>query len=317
MSQIRDLLNDLVERRLWPVALLLVAALVAVPLVLAKSAPPDNGSDSPAAIAAQAAVADAAAKPADEVAVSVAAQAPHGAPLHGKAKNPFKQQHVKKEPKAGNAISPANGAPVSGGATPGTGGGPATGPNPGHPTGKTYTIAAIDVRFGKAGGRLRSITDVPRLTPLPNASNPVAIFLGMRKDHETAVFMISSDVRVQGDGKCVPSKDDCEAIELKQGQVAFLDVKRANGVVDQYELDLVQVSVSQTTSKQDAQSAYARSSRAGTRLLRRRHRAGTSNVAAGSDRRPALPFRYAVRRGVLHIAPWLSAHRAARRASRP
>jgi hypothetical protein len=299
MSQIRDLLNDLVERRLWPVALLLVAALIAVPLVLAKSAPPDNGADSSAAIAAQAAAADAAAKPADDAVVSVAAQAPHGAPLHGKAKNPFKQQHVPKKP----TIAPTNGAPV-GGATPGTGGGPATGGNSGHPT-------------GKAGGRLRSITDVPRLTPLPNASNPVAIFLGMRKDHETAVFMISSDVRVQGDGKCVPSKDDCEAIELKQGQIAFLDVKRANGVVDQYELDLVKVNVSQTTSKQDAQSAYARSSRAGTRLLGRRHRAGASNVAADSDRRPALPFRYAARRGVLHIAPWLSAHRAARGASRP
>ncbi|MEA2320867.1 MAG: hypothetical protein QOD81_717, partial [Solirubrobacteraceae bacterium] len=33
MSFLRTIVRDLVERRLWPVALLLVAALVAVPVV--------------------------------------------------------------------------------------------------------------------------------------------------------------------------------------------------------------------------------------------------------------------------------------------
>ena len=36
MKQLRDILSDLVERRLWPVALGLVVALVAVPVVLGR-----------------------------------------------------------------------------------------------------------------------------------------------------------------------------------------------------------------------------------------------------------------------------------------
>jgi hypothetical protein len=316
MTPIRELLSDLVERRLWPIAALLVAGLVAVPLLLAKPAahaPASN--DGIAALPTAPPAAHGSAGPV----VSVAAQAPHGAKLHGKAKNPFKQQHVPPKPKADQATSPASGTPSSGGATPGTGDG-ATGGNPGHPTGKTFTQSAIDVRFGKAGHKLRSITDVPRLTPLPNAANPVVIFLGMRKDHQTAVFLISSDVRVQGDGKCVPSKDDCEAIELKQDQVAFLDVKRANGVVDQYELDLVKVTITQTTSKAAAQASYARASRAGRRLLR--HPAATSAESGIALAGPL--FRYAPQRGILHIGPRLTAryrrhhrHHAARARTRP
>lgn len=310
MTPIRDLLSDLVERRLWPIALLLVAALVAVPIVLAKS--PSHKAASGDGLAALPSPAAAAAGPV----VSVAEQAPHGARLHGKAKNPFKQQHVPPKPKSENAAAPAGAGTPSGGGAGGAGGvgdsGGATGGNPGHPTGKTYTRAAIDVRFGKAGHKLRSITDVPRLTPLPNAANPVAIFLGMRKDHETAVFLISSDVRVQGDGRCAPSKDDCEAVELKQDQIAFLNVKGANGTIQQYELDLVKVTIDQTTSKAAAQASYARVSRAGRRLLR--HPAATSAVNGVLAPRP--PFRYAQHRGILHIAPRLSARRAARRAAR-
>ena len=36
MKQLRDLISDIVDRRLWPVALGLVVALVAVPVVLGR-----------------------------------------------------------------------------------------------------------------------------------------------------------------------------------------------------------------------------------------------------------------------------------------
>ena len=37
MTAVRGLLRDLVERRLWPIAILLIAAAVAVPLYLVRS----------------------------------------------------------------------------------------------------------------------------------------------------------------------------------------------------------------------------------------------------------------------------------------
>lgn len=298
MRPVRDLFSDLVERRLWPIAVLLVAALVAVPLVLAKSPAdpaPGKAPETPAAVAA--AVAD---EP--ELVVSVESDTVDAAPLRGKAKNPFRQQHVpKKAEEGGGSVATGTGG---GAGVDGSGGGTGTDGGGGQ---KTFTTASIEVRFGKAIGPKRTIQDVPRLAPLPSAANPIVIFLGMRKDLQTAVFMISSDVHAQGDGTCVPSRKHCESIELKEGDVAFLDVAAADGSVDQYELELVAVTVGETTSQAAARAAYRRVSRAGARLLRKRVR-----VSANVDGRPfRIPFRYARERGVLHIAPW--AVRAMRR----
>jgi hypothetical protein len=297
MRPVRDLFSDLVERRLWPVALLLVVALVAVPFVLAKS-PADQPAATP--VEQPEALAAAATAP-DPPLVTVAGEAPQDAPLRGRSKNPFRQQYVPPPPsqETSGEPAPASDAGATGGGDPAPGGDADGGDT--APPAKTFVRAAIDVRFGKAIGSKRTIEDVPRLTPLPSARTPIVIFLGMRKDHETAVFMISSDVHAQGDGTCVPSRKHCEAIELKEGDVAFLDVAAADGRVTQYELELVAVTLQQTTSKADADAAYARVSRAGERILRRRA-AKAANVTGRPFR---LPFRYAAKSGVLHVAPWV------------
>jgi hypothetical protein len=167
----------------------------------------------------------------------------------------------------------------------------------------------VDVRFGPAAGPLRTIVDVPRLAPLPSAAKPVVVFLGTRRDHETAAFLVSTDVHAQGDGTCVPSTEVCQAIELRAGQVAFLDVRAADGSVTQYELDLDKVVLHETTSKAKAQSAYARVSRAGARTMRRLVRSSAVNTGATAPRL-RIPFRYAAGSGVLHIAPYMSRRRA-------
>src|SRR5262249_7366007 len=131
-------------------------------------------------------------------------------------------------------------------------------------------------------------------------------------------FLVSTDVHAQGDGTCVPDAAVCQAIELRAGQVALLDVRAADGSITQYELDLDRVTLHQTTSKAKAQAAYARASRAGSRMLRRLVRTSALTPAVDAPRL-RIPFRYAPRSGVLHIAPYLSrrlAHgsRARRRA---
>jgi len=262
---LRDLWTDLVDKRLWPVALALVAALVAVPIVLAKS-PASSGAGSggePAGSLAAPASGPGGPAAGGEPVVSVAGAVAGGAPLGGHAKDPFKQQFPAAKPaSAGPAVSGSGGKPATGssGSTGGTdSNGGSSVPSGGTPSAppKTYAIAHVDVRFGRAAAPLRSIDDVPRLTPLPNATDPVVIFLGMRADQQTAVFLISSDVHPQGDGRCTPSVKTCTSVELKQGQTEILDVTGSDGSVTEYELDLDKVVVEQTTSQSKAHAALA------------------------------------------------------------
>jgi hypothetical protein len=316
MRSLRNIFDELVERRLWPVALLLILALVAVPLLLSKpAASTDDGAPATTPAEAPAAVAAAARAPGDtppggEPVVAVAQADEPNAPLRGRAKNPFRQQQLAAEASAAGTASSGSGSGAAGttgssGGTGGFGGGTdgSGGEAPSSPE-ETFEYASIDVRFGHAGHRLRSIEDVPRLTPLPNANHPIVVFLGMRRDRETAVFLVSTDVHVQGLGQCVPSKRLCEAIELRRGDAAFFDYTKPGGDVEQYELDLDAVTLHTTTSAAVARQAYARVSRAG-RLLVRGGSVRTSADGVAPIRR-RLPFHYVARSGVLHIAPWAS-----------
>jgi len=317
MRPLRNLVNELVDRRLWPVALLLVLALVAVPLLVSKPASStDEGVPAATAPAAAPAAAAAAARapgdtpPGGEPIMSVAQTDEPNAPLRGHAKDPFRQQHDDQVTTSASApstgVAGATGgsttSPPSGGGTGGAGGSGGSGGQTPPSSQPTYEYASIDVRFGRAGHRLRTIEDVPRLTPLPNATHPIVVFLGVRRDHETAVFLVSTDVHVQGLGQCVPSQRDCEAIELRRGDAAFFDYTQSDGDVEQYELDLDTVTLLTTTSQAVAQRAYARVSRIGTLLLGGSVHSSVDGIA----RARRLPFRYIEQRGVLHIAPWAS-----------
>lgn len=272
MSGLRALWADLVEKRLWPVAVLLLAALVAVPLLLSKAAANDSGEPrglAPAAAAAAAASAggDAGAGgnvDAEPTVVQLADGSDHAA-MRGRAKNPFRPHLPPRRTREGAALvagagenagnsgaeggsgsggdSGANGGGGSGGAAPGGASGGRDGATGGGDGSPATPTATIDVRFGRAGTRLAEIADVPRLTPLPSEQQPIVIYLGLRRDRRTALFMISTDVRAQGDGRCVPSRTTCEAIELQAGQVAFLDHTADDGRITQYELDLTAVRV--------------------------------------------------------------------------
>ena len=63
-----------------------------------------------------------------------------------------------------------------------------------------------DLRFGQADS-MKTLRDVARLTPLPSASNPFFVFLGVKEDGKTLVFLVSSDAKATGDGTCKPSNE--------------------------------------------------------------------------------------------------------------
>jgi hypothetical protein len=257
MSAVTNTWRQLVQRRLWPVAILLIAALVAVPLLLAKQPTPPAP---PPAVAAN----DEQSK--SELAVTpIVTQA--DAPTKrrrvlGSAKNPFAKKAVDDAVTASNAPTGTSQTTTgTGGAeTPapsvdaGLGGGssePApTGPTPPvsltppavpEPPAKKYSLHELTVRFGDASGGSER-RSVERLDPLPSAEEPVLIYLGLRKDGKTAVFLVDHGVQAVGDGECVPFPEQCERIFLRAGETEFLDVVDATGqVTAQYQLDLIKI----------------------------------------------------------------------------
>lgn len=286
MSAIRDIWTQLIEKRLWPLALVLVVALVAVPVVLSRS--PDETADGAVGVETPPVVAAAAAaiSESSEALVTLAGER-GGATLRGRVKDPFRQRLPRVRIIGGGpgAASDGDGGETLG---PGDRGGFRGRPDEDKP--ETFTYATIDVTFGEAGGRLRTIRAVPRLTALPSNVNPVVIFLGMRGDHQTAVFLVSTDVHAQGDIRCLPSPQVCETIELRQDGVAFLDVRDENGKVTQYELNLVAVEVHETTSREQARRTQAQGARAALRALREdapRSRSGRARATRAIAPEPA------------------------------
>jgi hypothetical protein len=280
MSVITDTLRFLMQRRLWPVAILLVAAVVAVPKLLASEptvapAPPAAGvkSDSASVLATEPIVA-----PATDADRSGRRR------VLGAEKNPFKPQ-VTPTPTPGPVKVPATAiAPTTatgGSPTTTVGGSPAVPTAPGTttpaPAKKKYELNELTVRFGPSDGATPPRKDVKRLRALPSSEEPVLIYLGVLKDKKTVVFLLDSGVIAQGDGTCRPSRTTCETIQIKEGETEFFDV--AGEVADdgttgaagaQYQLDVLKIRKTVTTSASQAKKSLARVSTSGRKIVRAR-----------------------------------------------
>ncbi|MGZ6640606.1 MAG: hypothetical protein ACXVFT_02070 [Solirubrobacteraceae bacterium] len=308
MNLVRNIARDLVEKRLWPVAVALVAALVALPILL--------GGGSTAAVPAPGATAAApagAAPAGGQAAVSLDTTLPAGEhDRGGKVRNPFKQPKVaaaKTATPSGTSTTSTSSAGGGGAGTPAsTGGTPTTtGTSPSGTTTPGTTATKPDsldtyrltLRFGQAGS-LRTMRDLARLSPLPSDSNPFFVYLGVLKDGKTAVFLISSDVVATGDGKCRPSANNCETVEVQEGDTEFFDMEKGGQPV-QYEMDVLHLDKTSSAQRQvtaaAARAAATRHSKAGAATLR----------AAHADAKQAFDgmngYRWLPNRGVLTRVP--------------
>jgi hypothetical protein len=231
-----DLWQDLREKRLAPVAVLLAVALVAVPIVMLKPASGDSGEDTPAPAAAQAP-----GLPSVE-AVDVSGK---GSDLGVfDPKDPFQPRGAKRGKESGDGIAQLVGgsstSTLPGTTTSQTGGGsgdaslspagPGSDPysnNPVEDDGSsgtdpveddqkpttTYYTYVVDVNFGVRGSE-RKRKGVRRLDLLPNSGNPLLVFLGVSSDRKKAVFLADSTVSQAGEGKCKPSIETCTFVHL-------------------------------------------------------------------------------------------------------
>lgn len=278
MSFLRNVIRDLVERKLWPVALVLLVALVAVPVVLGGGG--DAGGDATDLAAAPAAGGSSAsgASGAAEV-VSLEAQAAGRVNRPGHTRDPFVQHHL---PKAAPAANPgatsvlktlASALHPTGGAPAGTGGGKLETTTPSVTTPKPNTtnddqdVYTVKLTFGEAGSQ-KTYNNVARLTPLPSADDPLFVFLGLKSDGKSAVFLVDAGAVPSGDGKCEPSTEDCEQVVLQKGDVEFFEVQSGTAGVVQYELELKDIHKSTAATKASAARAHIRESKAGREYIR-------------------------------------------------
>jgi hypothetical protein len=246
-----DLWHDLREKRLWPVAVLLVAGLAAVPLVLAKPAtePP------PAAPSAPESARDSDLKGLAKV-VLAEDKASNGSklnlfdsndPFHPPASARKKDEDNTPSAPSGSEQTAGGGiAEGTGGGTPSFGGGGGTGgggvtPTPTQPTQpKTKTTKftyVIDATFVH-GNHTRKIKGFQRLEMLPNQDSPLLVFLGVDAKADNAVFLVDARLTATGEGNCKPSDDECSFLYLGAGSQELFTIEDTG---DSYGLRIDQI----------------------------------------------------------------------------
>lgn len=239
-----DLWQDLREKRLWPVAVGLLAAIVAVPAVLFK---PASDAAPPAVVVPPRAAG------ATLPAVAVVDGPTVGSRLETfSQKNPFKPMKDLAKVTKSTTPSGAPGSTSSGGSSPsssssssattastktggtsstktGSGtstrsGGTSTTPSGGTSPSTPATPAAPVVQwfrytatftFGEQG-KAKKFASPDNMTLLPDDQHPAIVFMGVTNDHKRAVFFIAdSALQAAGEGKCNASGAACRFVYLK------------------------------------------------------------------------------------------------------
>jgi hypothetical protein len=234
-----DLWHDLRAKRLWPVALVLAGALVAVPFLLSKSA---EAPPAPApATSAKAEVADKEALAAlaevklqesddprgstlgvfdpDDPFLPPKVIAKRSRPGSSSASSTIESDQTDSGSTGGGSTAATDGG-SGGGDTPSTGGGDTGGYDKGSGGGGGETTTAykyvVDVTF-RSNGRTRHINGLEKLDLLPSQASPLLIFMGVTPKGSDAVFLVDATLTAAGEGRCQPSPDECALAYIGAG----------------------------------------------------------------------------------------------------
>lgn len=229
---LQDIYFDLKDRHLLPVAAILIAAIVAVPIALSQSSDPESSASSEAGTAA--------ASVANEKSVQLVAKSNPGLRDYRRrldrlrAKDPFVQRY------SGEQTS-ESGTEESGGTESSSGSLPASSesstpsapispspetqaPDEPSPDQLAYYSYAIDVQVssggsqGDEGDQPAVRRNLPELTMLPSRKAPALVYMGSTKDGKKALMLVSSDVKaIFGDAKCVLGSETCELLAMEPG----------------------------------------------------------------------------------------------------
>jgi len=92
----------------------------------------------------------------------------------------------------------------------------------------TYFTYTVDVRFGKADQLDKKRLE--RFRALPSSEDPVVVFMGVKNDGKTAVFLVSSATGTTGEGNCEPD-DTCTFLYMKEDEQQSFEAVDANNQV--------------------------------------------------------------------------------------
>lgn len=281
---IENLIADLREKRLWPIAAALVVALVAVPVLLSS-----GGSSSVPVAAAPPVPAPSGAVPALP-AVSVTATPSH-ARLTGKQRDPFKQQVKSKSTTAKTATSKTSSTSKSssgststtkksaasttsgavGGSTTTVTSTPTTStpttPTP-APTGLTASQAYhVAISMTVATGDVQAVDPVERLSLLPSNQEPRLIELGVQNGGHRVLFVVQPGTIVRGPGRCTPGPIDCEIISLAPNQIEWVGTSGPSGIATVALMAVTAINAADYSSPAAADKARTATSKNGRRAL--------------------------------------------------
>ncbi|HUN78157.1 MAG TPA: hypothetical protein VMU32_04485 [Solirubrobacteraceae bacterium] len=293
---LQSLKSDLLDRRLLPFLALLGLALAGAvayavlggssspssPTPAANTAPPSSGPSLP---------------------VSQAPESPHAAVAettngqryqhHTGKRNPFtplpskegsSSAATKSTASAGSSTSGSgssggsqsgNSSESGGGTTTTTPSAPAT-PPPSEPKPAkkqtkqpVYTVAVLFGLAPTTSGQLTQLTPydkLKRLEPLPNPSEPRIVFAGVTDGGKAAVFALAGEAILKGEGVCVPSATQCEAVAIAAAKNEEFSYLVGEQTVT-YELHVVTIDKLQASTARAAR--LNRRDRAGEALVRR------------------------------------------------
>jgi hypothetical protein len=295
MSVLTNMIKELRERKLWPIALVLVVALVAVPVLLSKQAPTNLMTPQPTGGVPYS---TGTSLPAISVQTT-----PGASKLAGRAHDPFSPQHVAPSTtavaatpattaSATAAATGASAAPSAGSATVSAGGGsgasspttispaPASASAPSRP-GRAATKAhkpgpaglkatesyRVSLAITKPDGGLTTIDPLQRLSVLPSPQQPLLVELGVLKGGKRVLFAVEPGAAVSGPGICTPGPIDCEVISLAPGQIEGMSKQTPTGSTPVALFSVNPITAAQHPSAAAAGTARRAASDAGRKLI--------------------------------------------------
>jgi hypothetical protein len=269
---LRNLLDEMMRRRLLPVAALALLVLIAAPLLFLKGAP-DGAPSADAAAPAPAQPAELPARAARLLAATDADASRGGA--KGTAHDPFnppaayrtaaeaaaagsstKSAATKRSSKGSVKLKqvPAvvkNQPPATSPRTPAA-------PSTGSRSSAGARIVSVDVRFGpKKDTKIRRA--IPRYQPFYIHGKLVAVFMKYSPSRDKAVFAVAPGLHISGPVKCRVQDGACKYIDMKAGSHAWLTMITADRTVVSRRLDVVRTKARASSASTKATAASGRS----------------------------------------------------------
>ena len=153
---------------------------------------------------------------------------------------------------------------------------PKSEPKPSAPA-KPKTVYHVGVLFGLVPtpvpgevtppSQLTPFENLKLDTPLPSATQPLVVYRGVTSGGKSATFSIVGEAILHGSGACLPSAEQCQAIDLKPNEIEKLEALSSTGQTLVYELEVVTI-ISSSASSATVKSLLE-PSKSGGSLLRK------------------------------------------------